>query len=132
LQDRDCHNELQNKGGDWTEELEDTLGKIKQGLKFKRHRGECKAHLQVHCHDIIAPFCMALRLVSRLAHMAVEHSALASKFDREESDRICVERQVTYQPIGKEEVERIREGEDPEDAEDDQVHGRCLQGFSCR
>jgi hypothetical protein len=34
-----------------------------------------------------------------------------------------VQLQVTYQPIGKEEVERIREGADTEDAEDDQVHG---------
>ena len=44
---------LQNKGGDWTEGLEDTLGKVKQSLKLSRHRGECKAHLQVCCRHKI-------------------------------------------------------------------------------
>jgi hypothetical protein len=46
--------------------------------------------------------------------------------------------QVTYQPIGKDEVQRIREGEDTEDAEDNQVRGsgragcyRCYCGVSC-
>jgi hypothetical protein len=71
-----------NKGGDWMEEMDDTLGKVKQHLKLSRHRGECRVHLQ-----------------------------------------------VTYQPIGKDEVQRIREGEDTEDAEDDQVHDYLKGGI---
>jgi hypothetical protein len=31
------------------EEMDDTLGKVKQHLKLSRHRGECKVHLQVCC-----------------------------------------------------------------------------------
>ena len=40
------------------EEMDDTLGKIKQHLKLSRHRGECKVHLQVCCHPFYSPSLM--------------------------------------------------------------------------
>ena len=118
--------------------MDDTLGKVKQHLKLSRHRGECKVHLQVGCHP-----CSSMFSVGTLWHGWLQSQSVVTLLDAERRDAtgmsLRVRLQVTYQPIGKDEVQRIREGDDIEDAEDDQVHGssgpvgccRCFCSISC-
>jgi hypothetical protein len=120
------------------EEMDDTLGKVKQHLKLSRHRGECKVHLQVGRHP-----CSSIFSVGTLWHGWLQSQSVSTSCGAEQVWRLIlsmhVHLQVTYQPIGKDEVQRIREGDDIEDAEDDQVHGssgpvgccRCFCSISC-